>query len=71
MFANVLPQLPTDAFSKVCYFTLFLVIFVIYKLTYWTRKGVPNDVCSLWNRYTNPFHESDTNGYRKFGKVVG
>ncbi|XP_074595347.1 cytochrome P450 6a14 isoform X2 [Brevipalpus obovatus] len=50
---------------------IFLVLYLVYKLTYWLRKGVPNDISSMWNRYQHPFHESDTDGYKKFGKVVG
>lgn len=57
---------------NLCLFlTVTLIVAAIYKLTYWHRLGIPNDISSLWNRWTKPFHESDTQAYRKYGRIVG
>lgn len=53
-----------------------LVFFVLtlslyYKLTFWSRQGIPNEVSSIWNRFTEPFHVADLKSTLKYGSVVG
>ena len=48
--------------------TLILSFIVVYKLLYWSRHNIPNDLSS---RYRQPFHLSDLESHRKYGKIVG
>nr|AMN92160.1 CYP384A1 [Tetranychus cinnabarinus] len=72
---TLLTSLTSPFASNDVNFWLFIAItaisWLIYKLTHWQRQGIPNDVASLWNRWTKPFHESDTQAYEKYGRVVG
>lgn len=45
--------------------------FVYWKLTYWQRQGIPNEIGSIFNRFVEPFHLADQNSQRKYGDVVG
>ncbi|CAG2106263.1 unnamed protein product, partial [Medioppia subpectinata] len=42
--------------------------YVYQKLTFWSRLGLPNDLSS---RSAQPFHLSDFQSHRKYGKTVG
>ncbi len=51
--------------------TLLFVFFLRYKWKYWSWQGVPNDLGSVYNRFSTPFHVADQESYKKYGKVVG
>lgn len=48
-----------------------MTAFVAYKLTFWSRQSVPNEVASLYNRFWEPFHIADKKSAEKYGDVVG
>jgi hypothetical protein len=50
---------------------LVIICYITYKLTFWSRQGIPNDIASIYNRSQEPFHLSDMKSHQKFGKVVG
>lgn len=52
-------------------FVFVLVLSIYYKLTFWSRQGIPNEVSSIWNRFTEPFHTADMKSSLKYGSVVG
>ncbi|CAG2118102.1 unnamed protein product, partial [Medioppia subpectinata] len=49
-------------------FIVLIVWYVYRKLTFWSRLGLPNDLSS---RSAQPFHLSDFQSHRKYGKTVG
>lgn len=50
---------------------LLAVAYIYWKLTFWKRQLIPNDVASIYNRFLKPFHLADQEAYRKFGEVIG
>ena len=48
-----------------------LVLYVYHKLTFWSRQGIPNELSSIWNRFTKPFHIADQEATKKYGSVIG
>ncbi|KAI1301865.1 Cytochrome P450 3A25 [Halotydeus destructor] len=58
----------------VIYILAIIIVFTSYvrfKLTFWKRQGIPNDVASIWNRFTEPFHIADQRAIRKHGDIIG
>ncbi len=51
--------------------TLVIICYISYKLTFWSRQGILDDIASLYNRSQELFHLSDMKSHLKFGKVVG
>ena len=47
------------------------LFFLFYKLTFWCRQNVPNEVASIFNRFQKPFHIADNESAQKYGDVVG
>lgn len=60
-----------NIYAEVLIASLVIILYLRYKLKYWTWQGIPNDVFSIYNRFTRPFHEADLESYKKYGKVVG
>ncbi|RWS04380.1 cytochrome P450 monooxygenase-like protein, partial [Dinothrombium tinctorium] len=52
--------------------TSIAAVFVLWhRLTFWKRQGIVNEVASIYNRFTKPFHIADQIAYKKYGSVVG
>ncbi|CAG2176736.1 unnamed protein product [Oppiella nova] len=47
---------------------LVILAFLYHKWTFWKRQGIPNDLSS---KSGLPFHVTDNESHRKYGKIVG
>lgn len=48
-----------------------LCLYIYWKLTFWSRQNIPNEVSSIWNRFSKPFHIADLEGTKKYGPIIG
>ncbi len=60
--------------SKAFVFLIVLILFVSYlryKLTFWKRQGIPNDVLHTYKSFNTVLHMNDCNCIKTNGKIVG
>ncbi len=60
--------------SKILLFLSLIIIlisFVKYKLTFWKRQGIPNDVFHAYKSFKNVMQINDWNCIKTNGKIVG
>jgi hypothetical protein len=50
---------------------IILIGYIKYKLTFWKRQGIPNDVFHTYNSFKNVMQINDWNCIKTNGKVVG
>jgi hypothetical protein len=48
-----------------------LITYIKYKLSFWTRQGIPNDVFHTYKSFKNVMQTSDWNCIKTNGKIVG
>jgi len=47
------------------------IAYVYYKLTFWERCGIPNDIFHTYKSFSNILQLNDWNCIKKNGKIVG
>ena len=60
--------------SKGLYFIALVVLLISYlrfKLTFWKRQGIPNNITFIYKTFNNVMSENDWNCIKSYGKVVG
>jgi hypothetical protein len=50
---------------------ILLMIYLYFKLTFWKRQGIPNDVLYTYKALNNVLHLSDWNCIKTKGKIIG
>jgi hypothetical protein len=50
---------------------IILIGYIKYKLTFWKRQGIPNDVFHTYKSFKNVMQINDWNCIKTNGKVVG
>ena len=48
-----------------------LVFYLIYKLTFWKRQGIPNNILYTYKIFNNVMSDIDWNCIKTYGKIVG
>ncbi|XP_053207310.1 cytochrome P450 3A8-like isoform X2 [Panonychus citri] len=48
-----------------------LIVWLHYRLTYWSRQGIPNAINTIYNRLSKPVHFADLDAYNKHGRIIG
>jgi hypothetical protein len=50
---------------------ILLITYVKYKLSFWKRQGIPNDVFHTYKSFKNVMQTNDWNCIKTNGKIVG
>jgi hypothetical protein len=60
--------------SKIVVFLAVIILFITYvkyKLSFWKRQGIPNDVFHTYKSFKNVMQTNDWNCIKTNGKIVG
>ena len=56
-----------------CFIALIVILicFLIFKLTFWKRQGIPNNISHNYKIFNKVMTDHDWNCIKTYGKVVG